>query len=143
MKNFGSNSEYAQERTYDLLKVYFNYIANCRKIRMPEVFKRIVELPATRFWVSSSRAAVVVANIRRGDDLHYMRSNKREMYFEIHHRVETLRTIRPDLSSSRLVELVLAQPAPKFYMAPGTARILILKGKKLWFKEKSKKLQDF
>lgn len=141
MKNFGSKSEYAQERTRDLLKAYFRYLKTCKHIRMPEVFKHIVEMPASRFWVSSQRAAVVVASIIRGDDLHYMRSTKREMFFEIYRRVVELRATRPELSLLRLVEIVLALPAPKFYLSPGSARVLILKARKQWFSEKLKKHQ--
>lgn len=141
MKNFGSKSEYAHERTRDLLKVYFRYIETCRHISMPDVFKRIVEMPASRFWVSSSRASVVVASIMRGDDLHYMRSNKREMFLEIYRRVVALRAKQPDLSLPRLIEKVLAQPAPKFYLAPGSARVIILRARKQWFAEKTEKLK--
>lgn len=142
MKNFGSKSEYAHERTHDLLKAYFRYIETCSHINMTDIFKCVVEMPATRFWVSSSRAAVVVASIIRGDDLHYMRSNKREMFFEIYRRVKELQPIHPRLSLPRLIEIVLAQPAPKFYLAPGSARVLILRARKQWFAERLKRRQD-
>lgn len=130
MKNFGSKSEYAHERTHDLLKAYFHYIGACRHISMPDVFKRVVEMPASRFWISSPRASVVIARMMRGDDLNYMRPNKREMFFEIYRRFSSLRTKYPKLSIPRLIDKVLAQPAPKFYMAPGTARVLILRARK-------------
>lgn len=109
---------------------------------MPDVFKSVVEMPADRFWVSASRAAVVVARIMRGDKLHSMRPNKREMFFEIHRRFVALRVKNTDWSAPRLIEAVIAQPAPKFYLAPGSARVLILKARKQWFAEKSKRLQD-
>lgn len=142
MKKFGSKSEYSHERTRDLLKAYFYYIKTCRYISMSDIFKRIVEMPASRFWVSSSRASVVVASIMRGDDLHYMRSNKREMFLEIYRRFVALRAKQPNLSLPRLIEKVIAQPAPKFYLAPGSARVLILRARKQWFTEKLKRLQD-
>ncbi len=108
---------------------------------MPDVFKSVVEMPATQFWVSASRACVVVASIMRGDKLHYMRPNKREMFFEIHRRVVALLGDNTDLPLPRLVEAVIAQPAPKFYLAPGSARVLILKARKQWFAEKTKRLR--
>lgn len=143
MKNFGSKSEYHHERTSDLLRVYFRYLETCKHVSMPDVFKNVVEMPASRFWVSASRAAVVVASIMRGDKLDYMRPNKREMFFEIHRRVVELRRSCSDWSIPKLIEAVIAQPAPKFYLAPGSARVLILKAKKKWFAEKSKKLRDY
>lgn len=141
MKNFGSKSEYHRERTRDLLRAYFRYLEACKHVSMPDVFRCVVDMPAARFWVSASRAAVVVASIIRGDKLHYMRPNKREMFFEIHRRVMELRRSCPDWSMPKLIEAVIAQPAPKFYLAPGSARVLILKARKQWFAEKSKRLQ--
>ena len=108
---------------------------------MPDVFKNIVDMPASRFWVSTPRAAVVIASIRRGDKLHYMRPNKREMFFEIYRRVVNLSLKYSDWSMPKLIETVIAQPAPKFYLAPGSARVLILKARKQWFAEKSKRLR--
>lgn len=142
MKNFGSKSEYHLDRTRDLLCAYFRYLETCSRVSMPDVFKNVVEMPAARFWVSASRAAVVVACIIRGDKLSYMRPNKREMFFEIHRRVMKLRRSCPNWSIPKLIETVIAQPAPKFYLAPGSARALILKARKKWFAEKSKRLRD-
>jgi hypothetical protein len=96
-------------------------------------------MPAARFWVSVPRAAVVVTDIMRGDKLLYMRPNKREMFFEIHRRVMKLRQHYQDWSLPRLVEAVIVQPAPKFYLAPGSARVLILKARKQWFADSLKK----
>lgn len=141
MKNFGSISEYHRERTHDLLRAYFRYLESCSYVSMPDVFRKVVDMPAARFWVSASRAAVVVACINRGDKLRYMRSNKREMFFEIHRRVMELQREYADWSMPRLIEAVITQPAPKFYLAPGSARVLILRARKQWFAEISKKLQ--
>lgn len=141
MKYFGSKSEYHRERSRDLLRAYFRYLKTCARVSMPDVFKRVVEMPALRFWVSAPRATVVVASIMRGDTLRYMRSNKRAMFFEIHRRVMTLKASRPDWSMPRLVETVIAQPAPKFYLAPGSARALILKARKQWFAESSLRMR--
>lgn len=110
---------------------------------MPDVFRNVVDMPASRFWVSPSRAAVVVAGIMRGDTLRYMRPNKREMFFEIHRRVMILRRSRVGWSVRRLADAVVSQPAPKFYLAPGSARSLILKARKQWFAESSSRMQRF
>lgn len=139
MKTFGSLSEHAEARTHDLLRAYFACLDSCKHINMADVFIRVVNLPASRFWVSSSRAAVVVAAIMRGDKLLYMRPNKREMFFEIHRIAMELKTKHPQWSLSRLVQCAVRSRAPKFYLSPGSARALILKGRKKWFAEKKKK----
>lgn len=106
---------------------------------MPVAFRAIVNMPASRFWVSAPRAAVVIAAISHGDKLNYMRPNKREMFFEIHRRVAALQIDHPDWPPSRLIEEVISQPAPKFYLAPGSARVIILKARKQWFEIRSPK----
>lgn len=143
VKNFGSKSEYHTERTRDLLRAYFRYLETCTRVSMPDVFKQVVEMPAARFWVSAPRATVVVANILRGDKLRYMRPNKRAMFLEIHRRVMNMKASRPDWPVARLVNAVIAQPAPKFYLAPGSARVLILKARKKWFEETAARMRRF
>lgn len=141
MKYFGSKSEYHRERTADLLNAYFRILETCKHVSMPNVFKNVVNMPASRFWVSASRAAVVLADIMRGDNLCSMRPNKREMYFEIHRRVKELQQRHINWSIPQLIEAVIAQPAPKFYLAPGSARVIILKARKKWFVENSRRLR--
>lgn len=140
MKNFGSVCEFAEERNADLLKAYFAYIGSCKHVRMPDVFKRVAEMPSSRFWISAPRAAVVVAAMERGDDISSMRANKREMFAEIYRRYKEMRRSAPDLPVAHLVREIVEQPAPKFYLSASSAKILILKARKLWFKEKSKRL---
>lgn len=143
MKNFGSVCEFAEERTADLLKAYFAYIESCDNVRMPDVFKSVVDMPSRRFWISAPRAAVVVAAMERGDDLSSMRANKKEMFDEIFRRYKLMRIDTPDLPMAHLVREIVEQPAPKFYLSASSAKILILKARKLWFKEKSKRLHAF
>lgn len=141
MKYFGSKSEYHTARSRDLLRAYFCYLKACSRVSMPEVFRCVVDMPASRFWVSVARASVVMANIERGDKLHYMRHNKREMFFEIHRRITLLRQSHPNWSTPRLLKVVLEQPAPKFYLAPGSARVLILKARKQFFAHAATRLK--
>lgn len=141
MKNFGDKSIHHMERTRELLQAYFRCLESCSRVSMPDVFKSVVEMPASRFWVSASRTSVVIASIIHGDQLNHMRPNKREMFFEIHRRVMDLKTIHPRWSMPRLIKAVISQPAPKFYLAPGSARVLILKARKQWFAESSSRMR--
>ena len=136
MKNFGCKAVYHSERTRDLLRAYFSYLHSCRHVSMPQVFKTVVEMPSARFWISKPRATVVVSRILQGDTLKYMRPTKREMFFEIHRRVTILRHTHPHWSLPRLVDAVISQPAPKFYLTPASARALILKARSKWFAER-------
>lgn len=83
-------------------------------------------MPSRRFWVSSVRAAVVVSAMMRGEDvLSQMRSTKSEMFREIYKRVVEIREKNPGISILEICENVVQQPAPKIYLTPGSAKIMI------------------
>ena len=142
MKHKVAIMEYSQERMDDLMRAYDEYISSCDYIRMPEVYNAIVNMPSRRFWVSDIRAALVISSIMRGDDnLSAMWPLRKEMYEEIYARVLKLKVEYPDLTVSELCSKVIAQPAPKFYLTPGSAKMMICKAKKRWIQEKWKRLQ--
>lgn len=136
--------EYSKERSDALMRAYDEYLASCDYICMPDVYKTIVNMPSSRFWVSDKRAEVVVSAIIRGKNiLKCMRSLKREMYEEIYHRVLTLSKQEPYLSLSKLCAIVVCQPAPKFYLSPGTAKAIVCKSRKEWIRRKQQRLYRF
>lgn len=123
------------------MAAYVRYINSCRYIKIPEAYAQIVLMPSARFWVSGTRAAVVVSNIIKGATLEGMRPSKREMFKEIYRRYLTLKEQRPEEPLARLVDDVVNQPAPKFYLSAGSARAIILKAKKQWHSEKMRRLK--
>lgn len=134
--------EYSRERLDDLMRAYDDYIASCNHISMPEVYNRIVDMPSRRFWVSDKRADTVTSAMMRGEAcLESMLPLKREMYEEIYRRVSVLREEYPDLSNSELCAIVVAQPAPKFYLTSGTAKTMVCKARKEWIRRKLQKLR--
>lgn len=144
MKHKGSTMEYSEERINDLMRAYDEYISSCDYIRMPDVYMNIVNMPSRRFWVSDIRAALVVSAIMRGEaDLDGMWPLKKEMYLEIHRRVVELGKENPGMSISELCSIVVTQPAPKFYLTPGSAKMMVCKARKRWIEEKWKKLRRF
>lgn len=133
--------EYSQERSDDLMRAYDEYIQSCDYIRMPDVYNNIVNMPSRRFWVSDIRAALVVAAMMRGDaHLEKMCQSKREMYEEIYRRVAIMREKHPDKTTSELCAMVVIQPAPKFYLTPGSAKIMVCKARKEWIRRKQLRL---
>ncbi len=137
----GGTFEYANERITALMQEYDRYIASCDYIRMTEVFNHIVNQPCRRFWVSNMRAAVVIARMMKGESLNEMRPTKKEMFQEIFARVANLRKANPAKSLFQLVTEVVAQPAPKFYLTPGSAKIMVYKAKREWYAKKMRKLR--
>ncbi len=130
MKKRGSSIEYNKARLADLMRAYKEYIANISRIVMSEAYKRISEMPAKRFWVSEVRASVIMSKLLCGENvLNKMRPSKREMFREIYRRVITMQQEHPELPMSVICAKVVAQPAPKFYLSPGSVKIMICKEK--------------
>ena len=140
-KTVGSTLEYSLERNQALMQEYRKYISSCKHISMRKFFTIVVECPCRRFWVSNIRAAVVVAGMMKGDDLSNMRATKREMFQEIFNRVVALKADYPKMSLFQLVSEVVAQPAPKFYLTPDSAKIMFYKARKEWYAKKKRRRQ--
>lgn len=151
MKHKGSRMDFAQERSDDLMRAYDKYIAECKTIKIQEVCKHIVNMPAKRFWVSENRAAMVISAMmlgKTGENSKYanikrMCKTKLEMYEEIYRRVMELKQKFPNKRISELCAIVVAQPAPKFYLTPGSARTFTYIAKKEWIARKQRKLRRF
>lgn len=139
MKPQGSYSEFKKQRNDDLMRAYHELIKSAQYILMPEIYHKVVDMPTRRFWISEGRAAIVISAMMKGDTLENMGPLKREMYNEIYSRVIKLREEKPDLPIIQLVEMVVEQPAPKFYLTPGSAKVLICKIRKEWYYRRTKR----
>ena len=139
MKPHGSHYEYEDQRNDNLMEVYHEIIVKANHVRMPDVYEKVANSPSRRFWVSEERATIVVSSMMRGDSLGRMRPLKREMYNEIFRRVMALRDKSPKMPISQLVAQVVEQPAPKFYLTPGSTKVLICKIRKEWYYQRTKR----
>ena len=140
MKQHGSDFELKTERTNDLIRAYYELLKKRQYIRNYEIYKDLVNMPSSRFWVSDDRATIVIYSMLKGDKLLKMRQTKREMFQEIYRRVMSLRESDASLSLFECVCIVVRQPAPKFYITPVSATIYITKAKKKWYEERKRKL---
>lgn len=140
MKHRGCVCDFSDDRDKDLLRAYRILLAESDVINS-DIYVRVVEMPSARFWVSEERAAVVVASMMNGNRLINHRQSKREMFQEIYRRVMLLRTKKNEQSLYELVSEVVMQPAPKFYITPGSAKLYICRAKKKWYEERRKKLR--
>ena len=141
MKPLGTKFEYEAERNENLMRAYRQLLGDVCHISMPNIYDQLVDMPAERFWVSEERAAIVISKMLRGDRLSDMRPNKREMFREIYRRVKNMRKDNPSLSVCECVHKVVRNAAPKFYLTPGSAKVIICRIKQKWFDERKKKLR--
>jgi len=129
--------EYRDERNADLLCVFRKCIMNSPTDEsMDEVYQRIVNSKSKRFWVSEEQASKVVSYMMRGNKIDYMSDNKRKMFEEIYARVIKMREEHPDIRLFHLVEIIVAQEAPCFYMTSGSAKVIISQIKSKWCKRR-------
>ena len=141
MKPVGSHSDYEEDRDRDIMRVYRDIVCSCAHIRLGDIMTRLVNSPSRRFWVSEERAYIVMLFIMRGDSLEPMSPTKREMFREIHRRVCRMRALHPDRTINECTRLVIMQPAPKFYLTPGSAKVIIHRIKKRCYEERRQKLR--
>lgn len=142
MKHYGSKFECEEERNDDLIRAYREQVRQCTVIYIPDIFKKVVDMPSRRFWVSEERAAIVIASMMRGDTLETMRQVKREMFTEIYRRVMAVREQCPTMSVYEMVSRVVRQPAPKFYLTAGSARVIYYRIKKDYERETMRRLKS-
>lgn len=140
-KDRGAYFEYEEERNADLMRAFREVRSSHPSIPLNEVYRIVVDMPSSRFWVSVERASIVISSMTRGDRLESMILTKREMYYEIYARVLELQKERPDDSIYDLTFDVVNSPAPKFYLKPGSAEVIIHKIKHKWYDERKRKLR--
>lgn len=133
MKYFGSILDFTGERNADLMRAFRQQLALTRFVIMPEIFERVANSPASRFWVSEERATIVISAMIAGRPMPRMRSCKREMFEEIYRRFVLARREHPDRSVYELVADIVNQPAPKFYLTPRTVGEFIYRIRNGWY----------
>ena len=137
MKHFGSILEFTRQRNDDIMRAYYDCLKKAKFIVMPEIFAKVADSPATRFWVSEERAAIVVSAMleAQGREKNYMPVNgvKREMFEEIFRRYLNERKNYPEASVLEVVSVIVNQPAPKFYLTPRTIGEYIYRIKNGWY----------
>lgn len=146
MKHFGSILDFTRERNNDLMRAYHEKLASATFIVMPAIFELVAQSPASRFWVSEERAAVVISAIEAGkgeQTLQRMRSNKREMFEEIYRRYVNMKKEHPELSVYELATKIVNQPAPKFYLTARTVGEFIYRIKNGWYGNQHDRHRDY
>ncbi len=139
MKKKYSHFEYEDERNEDLMRAYREIREKYPEMKSREIDEEISRMPSKRFWVSEERASIVISAMLKGRKFDRMGKTKLEMYNEILKRVIELKQKMPNKTLSELVFNVVNSPAPKFYLTPGSIRILIHKIKTKWYEEKKRK----
>jgi hypothetical protein len=136
MKPHGSILRFTKRRNDELIKAYRYQLGIAKHIKVYDIGAALVNMPASRFWVSEDRAAIVIGAMMSGRGLpKNMRPTKREMFTAIYEHVVQLQQKYPDMSIRDLTAKAVNCPAPKFYMLPRSALDVIYKIKNGYYDE--------
>lgn len=126
MRKKNSVSDFTSERNATLTAHFKRQLATQSRIDLRRAFQGAAEEPAPRFWVSETRAAVVIARLLRGEEvLNDMYKEKKDMYLEILRRVRELHEKHPEITVADLVADVVNQKAPRSYLSWQRAKTII------------------
>ena len=142
MKYFGSILDFTRERNADLMRVYRDRLAEASIIIMPVIFQLVADSPASRFWVSEERAAIVISAMAAEYPSSPQATTEQELFEEIYRRYLLMREDYPDKSVYELVTKIVNQPAPKFYLTPRTVGEFIYRIKNGWYDNQYDRYRD-
>lgn len=141
MRKKGSVFVLSDNRDRDLLRAYNEQVA--RQLRLygrvtqAGLMEKVVNSGASRFWVSSERACVIVYRMEKGESIGYMKPGKLRFYTELYKAFRAYREGHPEMKCVKhIVELVVMQPAPCFPVTPRVARNIIERARRVCRKEK-------
>ncbi|MDE6272367.1 MAG: hypothetical protein K2M31_05105 [Muribaculaceae bacterium] len=127
MKKKGSVSEYSEERDRELVRCFRKRLGEVRVIDLDKIFAEVAAHPASRFYVSEFRAAIVIRHHLRHGVWSVKGAKRLEMFQEIEKRVVGLMESRSDLSLDDALVEVINSEAPEFYLTPRSCRTIIYK----------------
>lgn len=87
----------------------------------------VTKQPAPCFFISPKRASILVGMIQGGVSLVNLGHNTRRMAWQLFHNYKDYRREHPDcnLSRERILEILIDQPAPEFYLSPTAVRHIL------------------
>ena len=142
MKHRGNTFYYEDLRNRDLMRAYHSLLKSDKNIRLSDVYNKVVNMQSERFWVSEERAAIVVSAMLAGRPLIEVNVSapaRVEMFQEIYRRFCEIKKAQPERSIYDIVTEVVISPAPKFYLTPSSAKVIINKIEKGWYEQRKRK----
>lgn len=123
MKKKGSRSDFHKERRRELREAYLNQ-DSC--MMTDEVMEKVVNTPATRFWVDPDNARDVISRVMKNPSLlGKMQAHKGRMYRELMKRYQRERSKNPEEAKISVISKVIFAGAPEFYMSTSHARKIL------------------
>lgn len=136
MKQKGSIFKYESQRNKELISAFKAIYSKKAPMNIDDIAREISKLPASRFWITETRAAIVISEMMRGKSLRDMRPTKREMFNEIYERTLSIKKAHPDMCIFEIVKKVIVQPAPKHYLTEKTIKVILYRILNGWYEKR-------
>lgn len=122
MKREGQRYQYQKEFEQDIISVYQRlkreHLMRYGRISRIALLQAVVNSPAKRFYTSEEQASRVIRGMFKGELYPKMKPLTKEMYLEIFARAKQYIRTHPDECIQYVVEKIVQQQAPKFYLTP-------------------------
>lgn len=112
-----------------LYHVYHKGLEEGRFTSLSKAARYCIGQPAPRFYISARQASLVIGKIQAHISLIGLRSSQRRMMWQLWEDYRRWRREHPDSTASRerVLEHLVEQPAPEFYMTEEAARKMLRK----------------
>ena len=127
------NTELKRARDAALYAVYKRCLSEGRFARMRDVASAVCKSPAPRFYIEGEKASLLVGRILANESLISLNACSRRLARELYRRYKQYLEEHPGckLSRERILEEIVEQPAPEFFIEPQrTRKILYIELKK-------------
>lgn len=145
MRKKGAVSELSERRNRDLYEVYCRLLKEqlqmYGRVNKPSLLSKVVNMPASRYWISPERGYSVIADIRKGKINTIPSKNKIKLYNALYQEYLTYKETHPKMSDIKIVEDIVYLPAPCFGIEPRVAGFIIKKMEVKCKQEKIRKLK--
>lgn len=124
------NSTLKEIRVKSIKDSYFDVMKSLQKsslyVSTEDIVQELMKRSAPRFFIDYENARRVISLMHRGKPVNMPNENKMNMYKEIYKRFTEL-TQNSNAPGYYLLEYVLEQPAPSYYVNIGTMRAIVYK----------------
>lgn len=145
MRKKGNIFILSDKRDRDLLRAYNEQIQKhlnlYGRVIQTGLMEQVINSPASRYWVSSERACVVISKLEHGESISYMNPVKQRFYNSLYNEFIKYRQLHPEIQTRKhIIEIVVMLPAPCFAITPRVARNIIQRIRRKCQKEKIERL---
>lgn len=121
-------------RNEDVVNAFFDAVKSMRKdipyTPQDKIIEHALKGGAPRFYTTFENARRFVSLLERGKDLPLTNPNKIAMYRELHRRYREIRERQTCCNGYSVLENIIEQPAPSFYIDIDTFRGILYKSYK-------------